>query len=163
MLFNPYQAAQFIYCKQNEINLRGLRAFFSFMSQEFLINPEILLKVGTYVFIIILQRMKENFLISQQIKEYSKLDLNVETFDETSFEIKFSEVKSLTPMERLVFESYQAMKAKSEAFSKNAMFVSIRRELERVKQLYDEEQFLIKKNNKENMERFHEVSYLKYD
>ncbi len=33
MLFNPYDAAQFIYCKQKKTNLKGLRAFYTFMSQ----------------------------------------------------------------------------------------------------------------------------------
>lgn len=56
--------------------------------------------------------MKDNFLISQQIKEYEKLDLNYETIDEAEFEKKFSNLEKLNPMEKLVFESYLAMKAK---------------------------------------------------
>ena len=75
-------------------------------------NPRIILKVGAYIFIILLQRMKDNFLISQQIKEYEKLDLNYETIDEAEFEKKFSNLEKLNPMEKLVFESYLAMKAK---------------------------------------------------
>ena len=75
-------------------------------------NPAVILKVGAYIFIILLQRMKDNFLISQQIKEYEKLDLNYETIDEAEFEKKFSNLEKLNPMEKLVFESYLAMKAK---------------------------------------------------
>ncbi len=79
-------------------------------------NPEIVLKVGTILFIILMSRIRDNFMITQQIKEYEKLQLNTETFDEHWFEAKFSDKAKLSTIEKLLFESYMVMKQKSEKF-----------------------------------------------
>ena len=55
------------------------------------------------------------------------------------------------------------MRAKSESFNKNNIFVGIEKELERVKAIYDKDLFLVKKNNSESIERNQGVYYLKLE
>jgi hypothetical protein len=90
MLFNPYQLAHLIYNKHDPVNLKALRMFFSLISQQLPFNSKIVLNIGSILFIILMNRVKDNFMITEQIKEYEKLNLDTETFDEHDFEKKYS-------------------------------------------------------------------------
>lgn len=66
-------------------------------------------------------------------------------------------------MERLVYESYQAMKKKLSMMEQFDVKNKIDKQLCKVKKLYDKDSFLINKHNNIAMRKTGAVSYLPYD
>jgi hypothetical protein len=81
---SPYALAKYIHCKDN-LNLKYIRSFLSYIIKEDVFDEVGVLELGRRIFLIILYSMKENIPIEMAIDHYCAISLKDE-FDDFEFD-----------------------------------------------------------------------------